>query len=81
MGVPLAEKTKLEVFGKGSGEEPFLCIVFLTQLIMYYLRGGHPRRFLLCKLSHAKLVHLSVKPERFVRMKCKVNDYMITTGP
>ena len=23
MGVPLAEKTKLEVFGKGSGEEPF----------------------------------------------------------
>ena len=23
MGVPLAEKTKLEVFGKGPGEEPF----------------------------------------------------------
>ena len=28
MGVPLAEKTKLEVFGKGSGKEPFSRKVF-----------------------------------------------------
>ena len=28
MGVPLAEKTKLEVFGKGSGKEPFFRKVF-----------------------------------------------------
>ena len=29
----ITEKTNIKVFGKGSGEEPFLCIVFLTQLI------------------------------------------------
>lgn len=52
-----------------------------SQLIMYYLRGGHPRRFLLCKLSHAKLVHLSVKSECFIRMKCEVYNYVITVGP
>ena len=52
MGVPLAEKTKLEVFGKGSGEEPFfrkVCPSSRYKLLYEYRLYGLRILFLLDK--------------------------------
>ena len=78
---PLHRKTSQKSLEKGFGGRTFPLHGVLNTVNMYGFSEEVILGDFLCKLSHAKLVHLSVKSEGFIRMKCEVYNYVITAGP